>query len=47
MNRIMFDFGFISIRWYSFFIFIAMVVAVILVKLEAKKKKIDDDYLID
>ena len=47
MNRIMFDFGFINIKWYSFFIFSAMVVATIFVKLEAKKKKIDDEYTVE
>ena len=47
MNRVMIDFGFLQIKWYSFFIFIAMTVAVILARIESKKKKVDDDYLID
>lgn len=47
MSRTLIDFGFIQIQWYSFFIFLAMLTAIILIKLEAKKKNIDNDYLID
>ena len=47
MNRTLIDLGFIHIQWYSVFIFVAMVTAIIIVRKEAKKKKIDDDYLID
>ncbi len=43
MNPIMLDFGFIQIRWYSFFIFLAMLLGSTLVYLETKKKKINQN----
>ena len=45
MNKIFLDLGIIQIKWYSLFIFIAMLVASILIYREAKRKKIDDDTL--
>ena len=39
----MLDLGFLQIKWYSFFIFLAMISGSILVYLETKKKKIDKD----
>ena len=39
MNPIMLDLGFLQIRWYSFFILLAMLSGSIVVYLEAKKKK--------
>lgn len=45
MNKILFDLGIIQIKWYSLFIFIAMLVASILIYREARRKKIDDDTL--
>ena len=45
MNKIFLDLGIIQIKWYSLFIFIAMLVASILIYREARRKKIDDDTL--
>ncbi len=47
MNSILFDFGIIKIKWYSFFIFSAILVAYLLINKEAKKKKLPDDYISD
>lgn len=47
MDNTLLDFGFIHIRWYSICIFVGMLVAIFLIKKEAKKKNIQDDYLID
>lgn len=47
MNRTLIDLGIIHIQWYSFFILLAMLTAMLIVKLEAKKKNIDNDYLTD
>ena len=47
MNRTLIDFGFIHIQWYSFFILLAILTAMIVIKLEARKKKIDSDYIMD
>lgn len=47
MNRTLINFGFLHIQWYSFFVFLAMLTAIVVIKLESKKKKVDDDYLID
>ena len=45
MNKIFLDLGIVQIKWYSLFIFIAMLVASILIYREARRKKIDDDTL--
>src|SRR5574344_2115216 len=46
MNKIFLDLGIVQIKWYSLFIFIAMLVSSILIYREARrKKKIDDDTL--
>lgn len=45
MNGIMIDFGFLQIRWYSFFIFLAISTACYIIVKEARKKNIDKDYL--
>ena len=47
MNSILLDLGFIKIRWYSFFIFLAFLTASITILKEAKKKKIKDDTITD
>ena len=47
MDSILLDLGIIQIRWYSLFIFLAIVVATFLVIKEAKKKDIPEDYFID
>jgi len=43
MNSVMFDFGFLQIKWYSFFIFFATIVGSFLVYKEAKKKGLKGD----
>ena len=43
MNPIMLDLGLIQIKWYSFFIFIAMITGSILFFLEAKKKGLKNE----
>ena len=43
MNPVMLDFGFIQIKWYSFFIFLAMILGSTIVYLETKKKKINQN----
>lgn len=47
MNSTLLDLGFLQIKWYSFFIFLAIVIASLIIRNEAKKKKMDDDTLID
>ena len=47
MNSIMLDLGFFQIRWYSFFILIAIFFGGFLVYKEAVKKGIEKDQLID
>ena len=45
MNRVMFDLGFIQIKWYSFFIFFSVLVASFLIFKEAKKKEMNSNDL--
>lgn len=47
MDSTLLDIGIIHIKWYSFLIFIGIIVATLLIKKEGKKKKVDNDYLID
>ena len=47
MHRVALDFGFIQIYWYSIFIFIGMIIACLLIFKEAKKKQIEEDFLIN
>lgn len=47
MNRVALDLGFIHIYWYSIFIFLGMLIACILIYIEAKKRNVPDDFLID
>ncbi len=47
MSSIFLDFGFLKIKWYSFFILIAMLIAFFIIATEAKKKEMDDDSLIN
>ena len=47
MNSTLVDLGFIEIKWYSFFMFMAMVTASVWVVLESRKKGLDKDTLID
>lgn len=45
MDSTMIDLGFFQIKWYSFFIFLAMVTGCFLVWKESKKKNIPEDYI--
>jgi phosphatidylglycerol:prolipoprotein diacylglycerol transferase len=47
MNKVLLDLGIFQIKWYSFFIFLAILTATILIFKEAKKKNIDEDYLVN
>lgn len=43
MNSVLFDFGFIQIKWYSFFILVAIITAYYIIYKELKKKDIKED----
>lgn len=47
MDRIALDLGFIQIYWYSIFIFLGVLVASMVILREAKKQKINQDFLIN
>lgn len=47
MNSVLFDLGFIQIKWYSLFILLAFIIGSILVGFEAHKKGLDKDTIID
>lgn len=47
MDRVALDFGFIQIYWYSIFIFLAVAVGSIVILLETKKQKINQDFMIN
>lgn len=47
MNRVALDLGFIQVYWYSIFIFLGMLTACILIYREAKRRNIDNDFLVD
>lgn len=47
MNRVALDLGFIEIYWYSIFIILAMCFGFFMVFKEAKRKKINDDFMSD
>lgn len=47
MNNTFLNIGIIQIKWYSIFIFLAMLSACLLIYKEAKKKKINEEYLIN
>lgn len=47
MEKVALDLGPIQIYWYSIFIFIGMLVACFLIYREAKKKGIDEDFLVN
>ena len=47
MNSILFDLGFIEIRWYSFLILVSMIIGYFLVLNETKKKNISNDEIND
>ncbi len=45
MNDVMLNLGIFQIKWYSFFIFLAMLTACLIIFKESKKKNVPDDYL--
>ena len=47
MDRVALDLGFIQIYWYSIFIFLGMLVACFVIYKEAKKKEIDEEFLVN
>ena len=47
MDRVAVELGPIQIYWYSIFIFIGLLVASILIFKEARKRNIDEDFLVN
>lgn len=47
MSSVLLDLGFFQIKWYSFFIFLAMITAYLIIFKEARKKNIKEEYLIN
>lgn len=47
MNSTFLNLGIFQIKWYSIFIFLAMLTACLIIFKEAKKKNIDEDYLVN
>lgn len=47
MNSVLFNFGFLQIKWYSFLILIAMLIAFLIISKESKRKGINDDNLLN
>ena len=47
MNDIMLDLGWFQIKWYSFILFLAMLMASIIIYQESKKKGLSEEQLID
>lgn len=47
MERVAFDLGIIQIYWYSIFIFLAVLVACIIIYKEAKKRKLDEEFIVN
>ena len=47
MDRVALDLGIIQIYWYSIFIFLAMIIGCFVIFKEAKKKQIDEEFLIN
>ena len=47
MERVAFDLGIIQVYWYSIFIFLGVLTACIIIYLEAKKRKIDEDFIVN
>ena len=47
MNSVLFDLGFVQIKWYSFFILVAVIIAYFIIHKEIKKKGIkEEDYCV-
>lgn len=47
MNPVMFNLGFLEVRWYSFFIIVAIVISTTFIIREAKKFNIGKDFIIN
>ena len=47
MNRVLFEFGFITIYWYSVFILLAIIFASSVIIREAKRKELSKDFTIN
>lgn len=47
MERVAFDLGVIQIYWYSIFIFLGALAACIVIYLEAKKRKLNDEFIVN
>ena len=47
MERVAFDLGVIQIYWYSIFIFLGVLAACIVIYLEAKKRNIDEEFIVN
>lgn len=47
MERVAFDLGIIQVYWYSICIFLGILFACVVIYLEAKKKKIDGDFIVN
>ena len=47
MNPILYDFGIISIKWYSIFILLGMLFGGVVVLREAKKWDINENFVIN
>lgn len=47
MSRVAIDLGLIQIYWYSIFIFLGILVGSLVIYFEAKKRKIDENFLIN
>ena len=47
MDRVLLSIGPINIYWYSFLIFISLIIGLIIIKIECKKKNIDFNFILD
>lgn len=47
MDRVAIDFGPIQIYWYSIFVFLGLLLASIIIFREAKKRKINEDFMVN
>ena len=47
MDRVALEIGPIQIYWYSIFIFLGLLIASIIIFKEARKRNIDEDFLIN
>ena len=47
MDRVLLSIGPINIYWYSFLIFISLIIGLIIIKLECKKKNLEFNFILD